>query len=345
MLAVRHLSVFIVLFLAISSGFAQEPKNFWDGVEIEFDFNPTISFGMGTADYTRDVLPNLTPKNDQMNLLQDEYTTENPINIEAYGNDYGDCCWDLPVPNSLLFAVKIQKPISTQYVKNLFYLGAFVQYGKNSLGKSLRNGDFGLFSDHPYRNTLYFNEPNKFDTVAFQYFDHTDTLVFNRAKMATFDNPRNTMQVGLNLKTVFYKSKKERFRISGDIAGSFMWATSNNIKVYTQYYDYESLDNYQEVYSDNYRTPIKSNSNMDYLAGVNHINKPNFGERQMLVAAPLLYGSSFSLGLGFDYKLIKKVPLKFGVNLITASQVFKRKGEEVGTNRMLTVGYSIIYTL
>ena len=333
-----------MLFLAISSSFGQETKSFWEGVEIEFDFNPTISFGMGTADYTRDVLPNLTPQNDKMNLLQDEYTTENPINIQAYGNDYGDCCWDPPMPNSLLFALKVQKPISTQYVKNLFYLGAFVHYGKNSLGKPLRNNDYGLFSDNPYRNTVYFNEPNKFDTVAFKYFDYTDTMIFNKAKMATFDNPRNTMQVGLNLKTVFFKSKTDRFRISADLAGSFIWATSKNIKVYTKYYDYESLDNYQEVSSGN--KILKSNNySTDYLVSSKHLNKSYVLERQMLVAAPLLYGSSFSLGLGFDNKLIKKLPLTFGVHFITASQVFKRQGEQVGNNRMLTVGYSVIYTL
>jgi hypothetical protein len=340
----RCLGVFVLLFVFTISSLGQETNSFWEGVEIEFDFNPTISFGMGTADYTRDVLPHLTPQNDKMNLLQDEFYETNPINIDAYGNDYGDCCWDPPMPNSLLFAVKVQKPISTQYVKNLFYLGAFVQYGKNSLGKSLRNGDYGLFSDNPYRNTAYFNEPNKFDTVAFKYFDYTDTMVFNRAKMATFDNPRNTVQLGVNFKTVLFKSKKERFRISADLAGSFIWATSNNIKVYTQYYDFESLNYYQEVYSGN--KVIKSNTyNKDYLVSSKHLNKSYVGERQMLVAAPLLYGSSFSLGLGFDYKLIKKLPLKFGVNLITASQVFKRQGEVVGTNRMLTVGYSVIYTL
>ena len=338
----RHLSVLVLLLLAVLSSIGQETKSFWEGVEIEFDFNPTISFGMGTADYTRDVLPYLTPQNDKMNLLQDEYSPDNPINIEAYGNDYGDCCWDAPMPNSLLFAVKIQKSISTQYVKDLFYLGAFAQYGKNSIGKTLRNPDYGNFSDKPYRNTVYFLESGKKDTVEFQYNNRTDTLTFNRAKLATLDNPRNTAEVGLSFKTIFLKSKRQRFRLFGEVSASAIWATSNKINVYTRYYDFENFDYYEYVYSDN--ATLKDNYD-SYLYDSKHLNNPNIGERQLSIETPRLSGSSFSIGAGFDYKLFKKAPLNFGVHFTSSTQTYKRKGETVGENRMLTVGYSIIYTL
>ncbi|MEY2925348.1 MAG: hypothetical protein RLZZ337_1898 [Bacteroidota bacterium] len=317
-----------------------ENKNFWKDVELEFSFKPSVSFGVD-VDYLTDVMPYLNEQNDQLNLLDNVYHTSNPIGVEAYSNDYGDCCWDMPLPDSYFFSFGIHKALSTQYVKNLFYLGANVQYGVKAIGEDLRNDDFGLFSDRPYQNTVYFLEPDKRDSVRLSYYNEMDTMIVNRAKLVTFQNPRNIIQLGLSLRTVVFKSKKENFRISFDLGASFTRATSNSISIYSQYYDYERLPDYEYVYS----TASSRLINEDFLDAAQLLNGNTVDEITSRIQAPALHGSSYALGVGFDYKLIRSMPLTFGFRAESVAQAYSRASQFVGTNRIFSVVYSLSYIL